>query len=142
MPATRSRGFTAEGQTRGVDYAVWPALLGTGTRANRRRNPPGWQGNGNRHNEARGHLNARNNGGPGTAANIATITQNPTNSSHMTRFDNRVTRRVRAGEPMQGSAIPYYSPGILPPTFILQTAWGPIGGPIANIVRNPAGRPR
>lgn len=141
MPATRSRGVNVEGQTKGVDYAVWPSLLGTGTRAPRRETPPGWQGHGTNHNEARGHLNARNNGGPGDAWNIATITQNPTNSSHMTRFDNVVTRRVRAGEPMQGSAVPFYTPGILPPTIILQTAHGPLGS-IANIVRNPAGRPR
>lgn len=140
MPAARAREVNAQGQARGVNWTTSAATLGTGTKANRRIAPPGWQGHGTRHNEARMHLQPKSQGGSGDdARNLTTGTQNPTNSSHMTTFDNRVTRAARAGGIIESSATPLYSPHALAPVYILQTALGLPGGPIAQLVRNPAG---
>lgn len=138
MPAIRPRELNAQGQARGVNATNSAPMLGTGTRANQRLTPPGWRGG--EFNEGRAHLHPKDRGGSGDdSRNIFTATQNPTNSSHMTKFDNRVKRRVREGELIESSATPFYTPGILPPSWILQTAYGPLGGPIAQLVRNPAG---
>ncbi|UQA92762.1 RHS repeat-associated core domain-containing protein [Streptomyces halobius] len=58
-------------------------MLDEGTPANNNLRPPGFV-HGTVHNQARGHLLARMLGGSGdTLDNLATITQNPTNSPHM-----------------------------------------------------------
>ena len=52
----------ARGEPTGTRSWVTASLLGTG-QGRPRHNPPGWGGNGKRHNEARGHLQARSLGG-------------------------------------------------------------------------------
>lgn len=137
------RELNRDGQSRGASAWITADMLGTGTKAKQSLKPPGWQGNGRDFNEARGHLVARNHGGTGKdMRNIATITQNMTNSSHMQRFDNAVTRRVRAGEVVETSATPFYSGPGKAPSSILMTAHGSRGAPTAVLIGNPAGRRR
>jgi hypothetical protein len=139
-PSVRSRGANASGQAQGKDMTVTRPMLGTGSRANGRVNPPGWQGNGNKFNEGRAHLHAKQLGGLGkTLSDLVTLTQNPTNSSHMATFENKVMRRVRDGEVVEYFVRPLYRDGILPPTSILMSAYGSRGAPIARLVENPAG---
>jgi hypothetical protein len=140
-PPVRSRSVNANGQAQGKDVTVTRPMLGTGTRANGRVKPPGWQGHGTKFNEGRGHLHAKQLGGSGkTPSDLVTLTQNPTNSSHMATFENQVMRRVRDGEVMEYLVKPLYRDGILPPRSILMSAYGSRGAPIARLIENPAGR--
>ncbi len=142
-PPVRSSGANASGQAQGKDMTLTKSMLGTGTRANKRVNPPGWQGHGTKFNEGRSHLHAKQLGGSGkTISDLVTLTQNPTNSSHMATFENEVMRRVRDGEVMEYFVKPLYHEGILPPTSMLMLAYGSRGAPIARLVENPAGRRR
>lgn len=139
----RNGGANAIGQAQGKDMTVTKSMLGTGTRANKRVNPPGWQGHGTKFNEGRSHLHAKQLGGSGrTTSDLVTLTQNPTNSSHMATFENEVMRRVRDGEVMEYFVKPLYRDGILPPRSMLMSAYGSRGAPIARLVENPAGRHR
>ncbi|MFN3583179.1 DNA/RNA non-specific endonuclease [Phenylobacterium sp.] len=140
-PNIRYRNAGADGQATGVTATVTKSMLGTGTRADPRLTPPGWQGNGLTYNEARGHLLARQLGGRGDEPrNLVTLTQNAANSPHMSGFERQVARRVRDGEVVEYSATPLYSRGILPPAAMLLTAQGSRGAPAARIIQNPAGR--
>jgi len=140
-PSIRLRELNSDGQAPGVTSTVTRDLLGTGTKPDRRLTPPGWRGHGTRYNEARGHLQANQLGGRGDdMRNLATLTQNRTNSSHMRTFENAVARRARAGEVVEYSVTPLYDPGVLPPSLILMTAHGSRGAPSARLIQNPAGR--
>lgn len=140
-PSVRNRGVNAQGQALGVDVTLSAPVIGTGSSANRRLKPPGWKGNGTKNNEARGHLHAKDLGGSGKKMqDIVTLTQTPTNSPHMRDFEQDVARRVRAGEVVEYSAAPLYSPGVLPPSHMLLTAYGSRGAPVGRVIDNPAGR--
>lgn len=142
-PDVRHGRPTALGQATGVMATLTASTLPFGTRANRRQTPPGWQGDGRKFNEARGHLHAKQLGGSGQRLlDLVTLTQNPTNSPLMRRFEDEVRRRVQAGEVVEYSATPLYAPGVLPPERILLTALGSRGAPVARIIENPAGRRR
>lgn len=126
-----------------VSGTATAALLGTGSKADRRIKPPGWSGNGRVHNEARGHLAAAQNGGPGKdPRNLVTLTQNPTNSSHMKRFENSIARMARGGEVVEYLTMPLYTAGNAPPSSILMTAYGSRSGASSKLIHNPAGRRR
>lgn len=56
----------------------------------------------------------------------------------MRDFENGVARRVKAGEVVEYSATPLYSPGVLPPSSVLVTALGSRGAPSARLIHNPA----
>jgi hypothetical protein len=137
-PAIRYRELNAEGQARGVNSSLSSPLLGTGTRAYWRRTPPGWQGDGDEHNQARAHLQGRQLGGDGkNARNLVTMTHFGANTPQMRDFENGVARRVAAGEVVQYSATPIYA-GVGPPAGVLLTTHGP-NGSSARYIHNPAG---
>ncbi|CAN5839326.1 hypothetical protein BH11PSE1_BH11PSE1_19770 [soil metagenome] len=143
QPEVRYGQPTALGQATRVMATLTAPMLAFGTKADRRQTPPGWQGNGDKFKEARGHLLAKQLGGSGRdPRNLVTLTQAPSNSPQMRDLENGVRRRVQAGEVVEYSAMPLYTPGALPPARILLTALGSRGVPVARIVENPAGRPR
>jgi hypothetical protein len=126
-----------------VSGAATAGMIGTGSKPNRKIKPPGWSGNGRLHNEARGHLAAARYGGPGDdPRNLATITQNRTNSSHMKRFENSIARMALGGEVVEYLTMPLYTRGNAAPSSILMTAHGSRSGPSATFMPNPAGRRR
>lgn len=142
-PNIRQRELNATGQATGIAASLTAPMLGSGTMADRRLTPPGWQGNGRKYNEARSHLLARDLGGSGSdMRNIVTLTQNGANTPQMRDFEQGVARRVRGGEVVEYSATPLYDSGVLPPSAVLLTAYGSRGAPTARIVQNPAGRRR
>jgi hypothetical protein len=139
----RPRETNSIGQAMAVNSTLAPPMLGTGTKADPRLKPPGWQGNGRTFNEARGHLLAKGLGGIGGEMwNLVTLTHRGANTPQMSNFERGVTARVRAGEVIEYGAKPLYTDGILPPSAILLTATGSRGAPSARIINNPAGRPR
>jgi hypothetical protein len=134
----RYRQPNANGQARGASATITGSMLNTGTKSNRRLKPSGWQGHGRKYNEARAHLIANLLGGTGRdMANLVTMTQNGANTPQMRDFEMDVARRVRQGEVVEYSATPLYSPGTLPPSAILMTAYGSRGGPSAKVIQNP-----
>lgn len=143
QPEVRHGRPTSLGQAAGLVATLTSSTVDSGTKANRRQTPPGWQGNGRTHNQARGHLHAKQLGGSGRGPlDLVTLTQNPTNSSLMARFENEMKRRVLAGEVIEYTAMPLYNPGVLPPARVLLAALGTRGAPVARIVENPAGKKR
>jgi hypothetical protein len=139
----RPRETNSIGQAMGVNATLTPSMLGAGTRANRRLRPPGWQGDGDEFNEARGHLLAKSLGGTGRKMwNLVTLTQNGANQPQMSGFERAVADRVRQGEVVEYHAKPLYTDGILPPSAVFLTATGSQGAPAARLIGNPAGRPR
>lgn len=141
-PNIRLRDLNAKGQATGAYATLTAPILGTGTKADRRFTPPGWQGNGRKFNEARGHLLGNYLGGPGglEGRNLITQTHYGSNTPQMQAFERQVARRVRAGEIVEYSATPMYSDDALPPSTILLTATGSRSAPTARLIRNPAGR--
>jgi hypothetical protein len=138
-PAIRYRELNAQGQARGVNSTLSRPLLGTGTKAYWRRTPPGWQGNGEKSNQARAHLQGRQLGGDGRdARNLVTMTHHGANTPQMRDFENAVARRVAAGEIVDYSATPIYGQGVGPPAGVLLTSHGP-NGSSARYVHNPTG---
>lgn len=141
-PNVRYRDLNAKGQATGISATLTTPMLGTGARASRRLAPPGWQGNGNRYNEARGHLLAKSLGGAGglESRNFVTLTQKGANSPQMQAFEQAVARKLHAGEVVDYSVTPLYDDGVLQPSLIVMTAHGSGSGPSARLVRNPIGR--
>lgn len=131
--------LNANGQAAGMT-ATLMAPLSPGKRA--RGTPPGWQGHGKDHNEARAHLLARQFGGAASPTNIVTMTHRGANTPQMSDFERGVARRVRAGEVVEYSVTPLYGKGVLPPSATLLTVYGSRGAPSARIIPNPAGRRR
>jgi hypothetical protein len=130
-------------QAMDVNATLTPPMLGTGTKADPRLKPPGWQGNGRIFNEARGHLLAKGLGGTGREMwNLVTLTHRGANTPQMSNFERGVAARVRGGEVIEYGARPLYTDGVLPPSAVLLTATGSRGAPSARIINNPAGRPR
>jgi hypothetical protein len=121
--AIRHGDLNANRQATGISATLTASMLGTGTRANWRQTP---------------HLAGRQLGGRGVPRNIVNMTQNGANSPQMSSFENRVARRVRAGEVIDYSATPLYNEGALPPSAVLVTATGSRQPPAAKLIRNPA----
>lgn len=137
----RYRGTNADGQALGVEATIVQDMLGTGTKANPNLRTPGLSENPKADNQARGHVLARRLGGAGEEMfNLVTLTQTPTNNSHMQSFENRVARKVRNGEVVEYSVTPFYDQGTLPPRAIFLTEYGSSSPPSARIIGNPAGR--
>lgn len=146
-PVLDRKGFVyrepTNGGATGVFGRVTADMLGTGTRARRSQKPPGWQGHGTRFNEARGHLAGRQLGGQAELErNLVTLTHVGANTPQMSKFENEIARRVRAGEVIDYSANALYRNGAPPPEAVLLTAIGSRGAPSAKLVFNPAGRRR
>lgn len=140
-PNIRYRERNTKGQATGVTATVTAPMIGAGTRA--RRNPPGWQGDGRRHNEARAHLLAELLGGSGTdLRNLVTLTHVGANTPQMRGFEVEAAHRARAGEVLEYTSTPLYNEGVLAPSAILLTTQGSREAPTARIIQNPAGRRR
>jgi len=140
-PNVQYRETNEHGQARGIDAWLEKSQLGVGERASRRLRPPGWQGNGNLFNEARGHLLARSLGGIGgrDLRNLVTLTHRGTNSPEMQNVERDVLRRVRDGELVEYRVTPFYDGPGRPPTWVLMTTRGSRGAPTARLIQNPAG---
>lgn len=142
-PNIRYGNLNTNGQAGGVSATLTAPMIGAGTRANWRLTPPGWQGNGPKYNEARGHLLANQLGGSGgDMRNLVTLTHNGANKPQMKSFEDKVARRVAGGEVVEYSATPMYDNGVLPPSGVLVTAYGSRATPSARFIPNPAGRSR
>lgn len=138
-PNIRPSELNADRQAGRVEATAIASMLGTGTKANWRIRPPGFEGRDAGH--GRGHLYPKDLGGDGNDRRIlVTLSQNPTNHPHMSGFDKRVAQQVRSGEVVEYSATPLYTPGVGPPGTILMTATGSKGTRMGRIVLNPAGR--
>ena len=141
QPSIRLGERNAKGQAPRVTATVTTPMLGTGTDVDPRITPPGWLDHGRRYNQARGHLLANMLGGRGDdPRNLVTLTQNPTNSSHMKTFENGVAAKVREGEAVEYFVEPLYTDGIPAPKAIFMTATGSRGTRMARIISNPAAR--
>lgn len=142
-PDIRLRDVNAAGQAQGATATIGRRTLGSGSKPDRRVHPPGWQGHGTKYNEARAHLVANQLGGTGRDPRmLVTMTQTGANAPQMSGFERGVAARARAGEYLEYTSIPLYSPGVLPPSAVLVTAHGPHGRPTARLITNPAGRRR
>ncbi|MFF4542785.1 DUF6531 domain-containing protein [Streptomyces sp. NPDC001435] len=104
--------------------------------------PPGWRGNGDAFNEARGHLLARILGGPGKGRlgrqNLVTLTQNPSNSPVMSKYEAMVYAAVNDGEIVQYSVKPVYAGTNPIPLRLELRAYGNRGFRLEKDVDNPA----
>lgn len=142
QPAIGLRELNADGQAMGMKAWLERSMLGKGKRVNPRLTPPGWQGNGIVHNEARGHLLARSLGGPGglEKRNFVTLTQNGANTPQMSGFEREVANRVRSGELVEYSVTPFYDGPGRAPSSVLMTAHGSRRAPSGRLVLNPTGR--
>jgi len=134
----RYRDLSANGQAMGARATLTPGMLSKGSKV--RKNPPGWQGNGNFYKEHRAHLIGKLFGGMGQDRRNAVTMTDRANSLEMRTFEERVKGRVKAGEVIEYSVTPLYNEGVLPPASVLLTATGSRGAPIARLVNNPAGR--
>lgn len=143
-PDVRLRDVNANRQALGAAGTLTAPMIGSGAKFNRRLTPPGWQGNGDEYNEARGHLLGANLGGPGglEERNAVTLTHHGANTPQMRNFEQGVARKVRGGEVMEYTATPLYNDGVLPPSHIVLTAHGSRGTSVARVIQNPAGRRR
>jgi hypothetical protein len=117
-------GPNAEGLPTGSASWVTKSLLGTGQKGRPRFDPPGWGGNGIKHNEARAHLHGRSLGGSRGRPNIVTLTQNGANTPQMSGFERKVANKARAGEVVEYSVTPLYKGGRRQPHTILLNALG------------------
>jgi hypothetical protein len=130
----------ALGRPTGVKATITRDMIGTGTAANPSIIPPGWSGNGAVHNEARGHLLARQLGGSGDVpANLVTLQQNPVNSPVMRGFENSVRAAVEGGQTVNYSSTPIYNGSNLVPRGVTLKGVGSGGFDMHVTVLNPPG---
>jgi hypothetical protein len=123
-----------------VSATLTEEMIGTGTPANPAIRPPGWSGNGNQFNEARGHLLGRQLGGSGDVPeNLVTLQQTPTNTPVMSGFESRVRSAIEAGENVRYSSTPIYNGNNLVPRGITLSARGSRGFRLDVTILNPPG---
>lgn len=146
-PRIFNRELNSRGQPGVGSATVVADVLGTGTDVNQRLKPAGWRGNStangkaNKDVEARGHIIAKQLGGSGSdIRNLMTLTQNPTNSPQMRRFENEVARLARAGNVVELQVTPLYDDAILAPSGVLMVEMGSDGSRAARVIQNPAGK--
>ncbi|MEW2291033.1 DUF6531 domain-containing protein [Streptomyces sp. NPDC047841] len=130
------------GRPTGVSACIRPEMLDTGTEAGGTR-PPGWRGNGNAFNEARGHLLANRLGGAGThhnaRHNLVTQTNNPTNSPYQRDMvEGPIYEAVRRGEIVQYDITPIYEGTNPIPIRLEYAAHGNRGFELTGWLDNPA----
>ncbi|MEU7433030.1 DNA/RNA non-specific endonuclease [Streptomyces sioyaensis] len=130
------------GRPTGVDACVRPEMLRNGTPAGKLW-PPGWRGNGDLFNEARGHLLADRLGGAGKGRhayhNLVTQTNNPTNSpDQRDQVEQKIFDAVDDGEIVQYSIKPIYEGTNPIPIRLEYTAFGNRGFKLTHRLDNPA----
>ncbi|MFK7101517.1 DNA/RNA non-specific endonuclease [Flavobacterium oreochromis] len=97
------------GRPTGGFAEVTQSTLGTGTSASSSVSPPGWLGGEHPHHQQRGHLISNNHGGSGTdKRNLVTITDG-TNHPGMTKYENKITKHVKAGNTVLVEVKPVYN---------------------------------
>jgi LysM repeat protein len=128
------------GRPSGVYASITPDMIMKGSPANRSITPPGWAGDGRRHNQARGHLLGNQLGGSGDLVeNLVTLQQNWTNSPVMRGFEGQVRSAVEAGQVVQYSSVPIYHGNNLIPKGVTLIGNGSNGFDLAVTVLNPIG---
>ncbi|WP_436843808.1 DNA/RNA non-specific endonuclease [Streptomyces sioyaensis] len=125
-----------------MDACVRPEMLRNGTPAGKLW-PPGWRGNGDLFNEARGHLLADRLGGAGKGRhayhNLVTQTNNPTNSpDQRDQVEQKIFDAVDGGEIVQYSIKPIYEGTNPIPIRLEYTAFGNRGFKLTHRLDNPA----
>jgi len=142
-PAIRHSQPTASGQATGTRATLTRPMLRTGTRASSSITPPGWKGDGRKHNQARGHLTANGVGGSGRKDwNLMTIPQNPTNVPDMQRFEREIMARLARGEVIEYHVTPLYDGAASPPTHVVMTATGTQEAPTGVVIQVPRTKPQ
>ncbi|WP_256107319.1 DUF6531 domain-containing protein [Streptomyces sp. ODS05-4] len=134
------------GRPTGVHACLRPEILDAkrGTEAGRLR-PPGWRGDGNAFNEARGHLLADRLGGAGKGRlawhNLVTQTNNPTNSpDQRDQVEQVIFDQVKGNqEVVQYHIKPIYEGTNPIPVRLEFTAFGNKGFTFSHSLENPAG---
>ncbi|MEU9295195.1 DUF6531 domain-containing protein [Streptomyces sp. NPDC048266] len=132
------------GRPTGVYASIRPEMLDKGTEAGSVRTP-GWRGNGNDFNEARGHLYANRLGGHGKGKfawqNLVTETQTPTNTPEQrVSVEAVIYNQVKNNdEIVQYNVVPKYAGTNPIPHEIHFTAYGSKGFTFTYILENPAG---
>ncbi|MFD9216232.1 DUF6531 domain-containing protein [Streptomyces sp. NPDC059544] len=137
------------GRPTGVHACLRPEIIDAkrGTEAGRLK-PPGWRGDGNAFNEARGHLLADRLGGAGKGRlawhNLVTQTNNPTNSPDQRDQVEQVIfdQVTKNKEVVQYHIKPIYAGTNPIPIRIEFTAFGNKGFSFSHSLENPAGNVR
>jgi DNA/RNA non-specific endonuclease len=125
----------------GVQATITRDMIGTGTPANKSITPPGWSGNGNTYNEARGHLLGNQLGGSGDdVRNLVTLQQRPANSPVMRDFETQVRRAVENGQVVEYSSTPIYNGSNPVPRGVTLNGQGNGGFNLGGTVLNPPGK--
>ncbi|MFH8937156.1 DUF6531 domain-containing protein [Streptomyces griseosporeus] len=138
----RYRAHDHLGRPTGVSACIRPEMLDTGTEAGGAW-PPGWRGNGNAFNEARGHLLANRLGGAGkhhnAKHNLVTQTNNPTNSPYQRDLvEGPIYEAVKKGEVVQYDIKPIYEGTNPIPIRLEYSAYGNRGFELTGWLDNPA----
>jgi YD repeat-containing protein len=124
----------------GINASITEDMLKTGTRPSSSISPPGWAGDGNKYNQARGHLLGNQLGGSGDiAGNLVTLQQDWVNSPVMRGYEWQVRSAVAAGETIQYSATPIYNGNNLIPRGVTLIGNGNNGFNLGVTVLNPIG---
>lgn len=93
----------------GADALLKPAMVNTGTPANKDIRPPGFVSGLAPTNHSRGHLIGRQLGGSGDdPRNLTTLYQTPVNTPFMTKYENQVRQALDNGETVRYRVIPVY----------------------------------
>lgn len=93
----------------GADALLKPAMVNTGTSANKDIRPPGFVSGLAPTNHSRGHLIGRQLGGSGDdARNLTTLYQTPVNTPFMTKYENQVRQALDNGETIRYRVTPIY----------------------------------
>lgn len=97
------------GRATGADALLKPAMVNTGTSANKDIRPPGFVSGLDPTNHSRGHLIGRQLGGTGDdARNLTTLYQTPVNTPFMTKYENQIRQALDNGETIRYRVTPVY----------------------------------
>ncbi|MBM7688142.1 DNA-entry nuclease [Enterococcus ureilyticus] len=97
------------GRATGAEALLKPAMVNTGTSANKDIRPPGFISGLDPTNHSRGHLIGRQLGGSGDdARNLTTLYQTPVNTPFMTKYENQVRQALDKGETIRYRVTPVY----------------------------------
>ena len=97
------------GRATGADALLKPAMVNTGTSANKDIRPPGFISGLDPTNHSRGHLIGRQLGGTGDdARNLTTLYQTPVNTPFMTKYENQIRQAMDNGETVRYRVTPVY----------------------------------
>lgn len=97
------------GRATGMNALLKPAMVNTGTPANKDVRPPGFISGTDPNNHSRGHLLGRQLGGSGDdVRNLTTLFQTPVNTPFMTKYENQIRQALDKGETIRYRVTPVY----------------------------------